>query len=85
MSDTTLLFVLTHLFLCVLLDLDNRKVLEIRAALNIDRVTDLLVNKQVIMAAQDEVDSFDILGQLYIVVLHHVSQGYDEVTRFFLT
>ena len=72
-----------NIFLNIFMHLNNRKMFEIRAAFNHNRISYFLVDYQMVVSAQNEVDSFDLFCQFDIVEFHHVGQGYDEVALLF--
>ena len=61
-------------------DLNDGKVSEIGSTFNNDRVINFLLDNQMIMASQNQINTFDILSQFNIVVFHHVSQCNDHIT-----
>lgn len=61
-------------------DLNDGKVSEIGPTFNNDRVINFLLDNQMIMTSQNQIDTFDILSQLNIVVFHHVGQCNDHIT-----
>ena len=68
-----------NLSCCIFLNFDYGKILEISPAFNKHTVSNLFVHNQVVVSSQNQIDTFDVLGQFDVVVLHHVGQCNDEV------
>jgi hypothetical protein len=66
-------------FAIVSLHADDGEIFEVVAAFDEDSVVDHFVDDVVVVAAEDEVDALDFVGELDVVVLHHVGQGDDQV------
>lgn len=61
-------------------DFNNGKVSKIGPTFDDHRVTNFLLYNQMIMPTQDQIDSFNILSQLYIIVFHHMSECDNHIT-----
>ena len=59
---------------------NDRKVSKICSTFNNYRVINFLLDNEMVMTSQNQIDTFDILCQLNIVVLHHVSQCDNHIT-----
>lgn len=55
-------------------NLNQGKILKIGPTLNQHRIADLLVDKEMVMPAKNEVDIGKFMSEVYIVVFHHVGQ-----------
>lgn len=66
-------------------DLNQTEVLEICATFDRDVVSDLFVVIYVVVATEEEIDTFALFGDQLVVWHSHVRQCYDEVAAIFVS
>lgn len=59
--------------------LNETEIFKIGSTLHEHGVIDLLMHHKMVMATQNEVNFGELVGQIHIIILHHVGQCNNEV------